>query len=37
MAWTPPELYTGKPTTEAFLRGFPYEWRTLPWDKGRSS
>lgn len=37
MGWTPPELYTGKPTTEEFPRGFPYEWRTLPWDKGRKS
>lgn len=37
MGWTPPELYTGKPTTEEFPRGFPYEWRTLPWDKGQNS
>jgi hypothetical protein len=34
--WTPPELYTGMPPAEAFPRGFPYEWRTLPWDQGRT-
>ncbi|MCW5743384.1 MAG: hypothetical protein KIT67_24785 [Alphaproteobacteria bacterium] len=37
MGWTPEELYTGEPTTEQFPRGFPYEWRTLPWDKARKS
>lgn len=37
MGWTPPELYTGKPPKEKLPRGFPYEWRTLPWDEARNS